>query len=58
MKKYMLVLKHKDSAEAVFLYTLTAARSRGTDAIFQGKADGFDIYEWNGERFELKEEWQ
>ena len=58
MRKYMLVLKHKDSAEAVFLYTLTAARSQGTDAIFRGTADGFYIYEWNGERFELKEEWR
>lgn len=55
MKKYMLVLKHKDSAEAVFLYTLTAARIQGTDAIFRSWADGFDIYEWNGERYEFKE---
>lgn len=55
MKKYMLVLKHKDSAEAVFLYTLTAARSQGTDAIFQSWANGYDIYEWNGERYEFKE---
>ncbi len=55
MKKYMLVLKHKDSAEAVFLYTLAAARIQGTDAIFRSWADGFDIYEWNGERYELKE---
>ena len=55
MKKYMLVLKHKDGAEAVFLDILTAARVLGTDAIFQGKADSFDIYEWNGERYESKE---
>ena len=55
MKNYMLVLKHKDSAEAVFLYTLTAARSLGADAIFRCTADGFDIYEWNGERYEFKE---
>lgn len=55
MKKYMLVLKHKDGAEAFFLYTLVAARTKGAYAIFHGRADGYDIYEWNGERYEFKE---
>lgn len=55
MKTFMLVLKHKDGAKAFFLYMLVAARTKGADAIFQGRADGYDIYEWNGERYEFKE---
>ena len=55
MKKYMLVVKHKDGAEAFFYYGVVTAKAVGTNAIFQGHAEGYDIYEWNGERYEFKE---